>query len=130
VSDNHRSLLYFSSVLQKRRTKETHKRDPHTHTHTQTQEDTNTYIKETFVSVRRCVSDNRSSLLYVSCVGLFMLVSVQVFFAGLFCRSLFVRLFLQVYFVGLFGGSPGYGVATISRLLKIIGLFCRISSLL
>jgi len=27
-------------------------------------------------------------------------------------------------------GTDSYGVATISRLLKIIGLFCRISSLL
>ena len=27
-------------------------------------------------------------------------------------------------------GWGGYGVATISRLLKMIGLFCRISSLL
>jgi len=28
------------------------------------------------------------------------------------------------------GGRSGYGVATISRLLQIIGLYCRISSLL
>jgi len=35
-----------------------------------------------------------------------------------------------IHIGALRGGSGGYGVATNSRLLKIIGLFCRISSLL
>ena len=65
-------------------------------------------------------------------------------YIGFFCRSLFNQV---VSIVGLFCMSLSrvsiearrprlqnpqnrYGVATISRLLKITGLFCRISSLL
>jgi len=38
--------------------------------------------------------------------------------------------FISVYKVDLFSYLSTYGVATISRLLKILGLFCRILSLL
>jgi len=38
--------------------------------------------------------------------------------------------YIYVQYIHTYTHSLAYGVATISRLLKIIGLFCRISSLL
>ena len=51
---------------------------------------------------------------------------------GLFCKRALLSKgsFAKLLSEGSFAKGNDYGVATISRLLKITGLFCRISSLL
>jgi len=67
-------------------------------------------VYRAFLKLYRALSE----CLQGCCIGLSYSVCT-----GLFCNS--------VNYAGLFWE---YGVATISRLLKIIGLLCRISSLL
>ena len=99
-----------------------------------------------FVFMCGCVCDYRlpthcSMSMRVFCVSLQVHVHVLCFASGLcvcfvFCVLCFVfcvlcfALCLCVCFVFKFGRVCDYGVATVSRIDKIIGLFCRISSLL
>ena len=60
------------------------------------------------------------------CLHMFMSVSVSIFvYVAAAIAVAVVVAVLIIYGYDLNGSSRGYGVATISTLLKIIGLFCK-----
>ena len=63
-------------------------------------------------------------VIYVSCVYIYI-CSVYIYMFCVYVCSVYINVYVPYLYVRV-----AYGVASISRLLQIVGLFCRIQSLL